>query len=155
VHKLGPARFTDREEHHGLSVDQLDFREVDCDNVVVVECLSKNVKLDAGDSSTHAKSDTSLDRKSVDPAGHRLCLSRDAYRKQDAIENSQKIGGNSGIVFSSPLVNSENLVDVVNSVKSGVLWESSAELELRFVDVQRFDAVVERRWRNPQLCRRP
>jgi len=45
-----------------------------------------------------------------------------------------------------------DLVNVVNSVK---LAGTSAKLELRLIDAQRFDAMVKRGWWNPKPRRGP
>ena len=48
-----------------------------------------------------------------------------------------------------------DLVDRVDQSEPGDNWRASAKLELRFIDVQRFDAMVKRGWWNSELRRSP
>ena len=52
------------------------------------------------------------------------------------------------------LVDPVDLVDRVDLGESSGTGRASVELELRFVDVQRLDAMVERGWWNSELRRR-
>jgi hypothetical protein len=56
---------------------------------------------------------------------------------------------------SQPIVNWWNELNFGESGDSGDSDEVSAELELAFVDFQRFDSVVESRWWNSKLSCRP
>ena len=46
-----------------------------------------------------------------------------------------------------------DLVDRVDQSEPGDNWRTSAKLELRFIDVQRLDAMVKRGWWNSELRR--
>ena len=48
-----------------------------------------------------------------------------------------------------------DLVDRVDQGEPGDNWRASAKLELRFIDVQRLDAMVKRGWWNSELRRSP
>jgi len=52
------------------------------------------------------------------------------------------------------LVDPVDLVDRVDLGESSGTGRASAELELRFVDVQGLDSMVKRGWWNPKLRRR-
>jgi len=48
-----------------------------------------------------------------------------------------------------------DLVDRVDQREPGDSWRASAKLELRFIDVQRLDAMVKRGWWNSEFRRSP
>ena len=48
-----------------------------------------------------------------------------------------------------------DLVDRVDQGEPGDNWRASAKLELRFIDVQRLDAMVKRGWWNSEFRRSP
>ena len=84
MRELDPARFGDGEEHHGITVDQLDFREVDGDDTALLERGAKDSQVVPGNPATDAQHDTPFDPDSVDSAGHRLVAGRSTHGKRDA-----------------------------------------------------------------------
>jgi hypothetical protein len=116
VREFDPARFGDGEEHHGITVDQLDLREVYGDDTALLERRAKDVHVVPGNPPTDAQDDIPLDPNSVDPAGHRRVACRATYGKRDANEKLTESGANSRSRSAGHLVNPRKSVDVVNLV---------------------------------------
>ena len=82
--EFDPARFSDGEEHHGLTVDQLDLREVDGDDTALLTRGAKDFQVVPCNPAADAQNDTPFEPNSVDSAGHRLVAGRSTYGKRDA-----------------------------------------------------------------------
>ena len=141
-----PLRFGERQECHRITVDQLDLRELDGDDTAFLERGAKDLQVIPCDPPTDAQNDTLFNRKPVDSAGHaRVAVAGrhgQTERQPQLTKRCRKTTGPA----DRGLVNLGNLVNVVNLVMRWV----SAKLELRLVDVQRLDAMVERGWRHAE-----
>lgn len=68
--KLDALSFVDREELHGVTVDQLEFSELDGDDTAVIERGAKYVQVLACNPPNDTQHQTLASRKSVDSACH-------------------------------------------------------------------------------------
>jgi hypothetical protein len=62
--------FSAAQEHHGITVDQFDLREVDGDDTVFLKRCAKDIQAFTGNPTADAKNDTVFIREPVDSAGH-------------------------------------------------------------------------------------
>ena len=116
VREFDPARFRDSEEHHGITIDQLDFREVDGDDTALLDRGTKDVQVVSCHPATDAQNDTRFDPNAVDSAGHRLVAGRSTYGKRDARWRHAGSDAKPRYSADAGVVNPEDLVNVVNLV---------------------------------------
>ena len=151
MREFDPVRFPDGEKHHSITVDQLDGREIDGDDPALLERDPEDFQVVPCNPPADAQDDPPFNCQSVDPVGHGLAAYARPLGQTGRHPRFTKSGGDSQLSVDPELVNLKNPVDVVNPVKCGVAERASAELELRLVNVQRLDAVVERGWRHAEL----
>ena len=87
-------RFVEGQEFHSITVDQLDFRELDGDDTAFLERGAKDFQVFPCNPPTDAENGTLFNRKSVDSAGHRAACRRSLTGKPDATRNSLKVQQN-------------------------------------------------------------
>ena len=123
--------------------------------LAVLERGAKDLQVFPCNPPTDAESDTLFNRKAVDSARHgRVACARGLTGKPNATPQLTESAAKARRpVACEPGESGEsgNLVNLVNLVG----WRTSAKLELRLVDVQRLDAMVERGWWHSELRRSP
>ena len=106
--------FSAGQEHHGITADQFDLREVDGDDTVFLKRCAKDIQAFTGNPTADAKNDTLFIRKPVDSAGHdAACSPVRVSGKPNARQNALKVQ-QKRMSRRSELVNLANVADVAD-----------------------------------------
>jgi len=70
VSELDAVCFVDRQELHGITVDQLEFSELDGDDTAILDRGAKYVQIFLSNPPADLQHETLVSRNSVDSAGH-------------------------------------------------------------------------------------
>jgi hypothetical protein len=70
VSEFDATRFVECQELHGITIDELDVRELDGNDTALLERHAKDVQVFPCDPPADAQNDTLINRKPIDSAGH-------------------------------------------------------------------------------------
>ena len=105
--------FTAGQEHHGITVDQFDLREVDGDDMVFLKRCAKDIQASTGDPTADPKNDTVFIREPVDSASHdAACSPVRVSGKPNAIAKCTESAAKAHVTFDRDVVNLVNVADV-------------------------------------------
>jgi hypothetical protein len=70
VSELDATRLVERQELHGITIDELDLRELDGNDTALLERSAKDFQVLPGNPPTDAQNDTLFNRTPIDSASH-------------------------------------------------------------------------------------